>query len=1218
MRAKGHHSAKIDYLTGLYNRHHFEIVLKRLIARGKRHERCFSLLLVDIDNFKKINDRFGHPVGDKILRSLASTLKKSTRKVDLCFRYGGDEFTVILPDAGKVIADKVASRLKDRVELKRFNIKGRTALSLRFSIGIAVFPEDGVTPSKLIQVADQRLYQLKRQKKRRRKIWSPLVLETKLILPDPKPKLLSRPRLLSQLDKNIDKRVILIIADAGYGKTTLISQWLREQNIPFLYYNLDKDDGEPGSFLAHFIHGLRKVRVDLGDQTRRLMSSGMEMIGNFEPLVGTLINEIEEKIKDEVLIVLDDYHNLPKNSLVHSVVEYLINHTPQNLHIIISSRSYPPLSALPRLSAKTELFELHRDDLRFTREELRTFLESVYRITLTEGEIKDLDKMTEGWITGIQILLQRAHLKGEGLTSLVDGTISFDSSLFNYFVSEVVKQEPPKVQRFLKSTSILRVITPAVCDHILAIDNSKAILKGLERRCIFLFKVEREGYRYHPLFRDFLLNLLHEGEKKALYLKAGDYYRNEGRYREAIEYYLSGCDYKEALRLIKRIAPEQMRRAGFSRLKGWLTQIPSKIIMRMPWFLTLQGNICLEEGAYEKAELFYERAVSILRKKVKRKSGILAEIFLQQGVIRWRKGEYKSALKKLRLARKYCPKTQKKTMGHILNLIGITWTSFNKERNALNYLRKALQYMRSLDQPYGSFLVEHNILTLFHDNAKKSYEGYRSLITRIDDHYYWGVGIVFNNAMRSALDYGDYRWAEQCLQRGWDLCRGYHDPQSLAALHCGSGILHIEKGNWSRARHHLMRSFELLSKLGWLKAQENVLLETSRLYRYQSDFESASKTLDQIRENIYKGGKPCSVNYQFELILLNLARGDVERLPRMVRGLMKLAEQSGKKRKLFFALLASAAVFWHLNKKQRAKRDFIQMVRLAQRQGYEGILSLEIRHTQPLRDLAITVVKEGERLGFLKDLLRRYSLTTEVISVRLLGDFELQVDGVNLIKKLKRRTTRAILAYFLLHPKRGFTWEEIASWVWPESAPAVAHQMFKTGLWEIRNCAPELKSVIRYTHGRYTLNPEVKLWVDVWEFERLLRDVSLSSTIEEKEKSLERADNLYRGPLLSDLYYTWVEDYRNALKRIFVEVLGELARSYARKEDYEKSVSYCVRALKIDRLNEDIHRLLLRNYISLGQKAKALKHYEDLREMLHKELNCEPSTKTKALIKSLY
>lgn len=471
--------------------------------------------------------------------------------------------------------------------------------------------------------------------------------------------------------------------------------------------------------------------------------------------------------------------------------------------------------------------------------------------------------------------------------------------------------------------------------------------------------------------------------------------------------------------------------------------------------------------------------------------------------------------------------------------------------------------------------------------------------------------------MRSALDYGDYQWAEQCLQQGWDLCRGYHDPQSLAALHCGSGVLHIEKGNWSRARRHLMKSFELLSKLGWLNAQENVLLETSRLFRYQSDFEGASKTLDQIRENIYKRGKPCSVNYQFELILLNLARGEFERLPKMVRELMKIAEQSKKKRKLFFALLSSAAVFWRLSKKQRAKHDFIQAIRLAQRQGYEGILSLEIRHTQPLRDLAITVVKEGQRLGFLRDLLRRNALMSEAVTIRLLGDFELQVDGVDIIKKLKRRTTRAILAYFLLHPRRSFTWEKIASWVWPESSSAVAHQMFKIGLWEIRNCAPELKSVIRYTRGRYTLNPETNLWVDVWEFERLLRQVSVSPKVEEKERVLEQADNLYRGSLLPDLYYTWIEDYRNALERIFAVALGELARSYAKEEDYEKSLSYCLRALKMDRLNEDIHRLLLRNYISLGQKAKALKHYEDLRQMLHKELNCEPSTKTKALIKSL-
>lgn len=224
--------------------------------------------------------------------------------------------------------------------------------------------------------------------------------------------------------------------------------------------------------------------------------------------------------------------------------------------------------------------------------------------------------------------------------------------------------------------------------------------------------------------------------------------------------------------------------------------------------------------------------------------------------------------------------------------------------------------------------------------------------------------------------------------------------------------------------------------------------------------------------------------------------------------------------------------------------------------------------------------------------------------------------GESKTSKLKRRTTKAILAYFLLHPQKGFTWEEIASWAWPDSPASVAHKMCKNTFSKIRTCAPELKQAILYRDGRYHLNSDLRVRVDVWEFFDLLSQAS-AETEEDKIGFFERAVVLYGGPLLPGFYQTWIDNLRNTLKYQYLQVLGLLSKRYATKGDYEKSVAYCLKYLGLDELDEEVHRLLISNYIQLGQKSKALKQYEKLRKVLRKEYKKEPSPETTSLLKSL-
>jgi DNA-binding SARP family transcriptional activator len=177
--------------------------------------------------------------------------------------------------------------------------------------------------------------------------------------------------------------------------------------------------------------------------------------------------------------------------------------------------------------------------------------------------------------------------------------------------------------------------------------------------------------------------------------------------------------------------------------------------------------------------------------------------------------------------------------------------------------------------------------------------------------------------------------------------------------------------------------------------------------------------------------------------------------------------------------------------------------------------------------------------------------------------------------------------------------------------------MFRNALREIRGIAPEIKSLILYNDGRYRLNPDAPLWVDTVKFYDILQQSSTSVDEEKKSGFFEEAVTLYKGPLLKGLYYTWVDDLRNALEERYIQALKSLAELYAKKGEHTRSANYCLKYLEIDVLDEGVHRLLMTNYIRLGRQSKALKHYEQLRRILRKELKSEPTPETASLFSSL-
>ena len=343
----------------------------------------------------------------------------------------------------------------------------------------------------------------------------PLLL-TKLYIPPPRPDMVSRPHLIEKLNAGLHHKLTLISAPAGFGKTTLISEWLASCGRPVAWLSLDEGDGDPARFLTYFVVALQTLALSKVEGIKPNIGAGMlgalqnPQLPPIELLLTTLLNEITS-IPENFILVLDDYHVVDSKS-VDQALEFLVEHLPPQMHLVIATREDPHLP-LARLRARGQLTELRAADLRFTPAEAAEFLNQVMGLNLSAEDITALETRTEGWIAGLQLaaLSMQGHQDTAGFIRSFTGSHHF---VLDYLIEEVLKHQPESIQTFLLRTSILDRLCGPLCDAVLGSpsDSGQETLEYLEHANLFIVPLdnERRWYRYHHLFGELLRQRLHQ------------------------------------------------------------------------------------------------------------------------------------------------------------------------------------------------------------------------------------------------------------------------------------------------------------------------------------------------------------------------------------------------------------------------------------------------------------------------------------------------------------------------------------------------------------------------------------------------------------------------------------------------------------------------------------------------------------------------------------
>jgi LuxR family transcriptional regulator, maltose regulon positive regulatory protein len=456
------------------------------------------------------------------------------------------------------------------------------------------------------------------------------LLKTKLYLPPARPDLVSRPRLVERLEEGLRLgcKLTLICAPAGFGKTTLLSEWIAGcgTQARFAWVSLDEGDNDIVRFWSYAITALQTLEPAIGQAALGALQA-VQAPPSLEPLLISLVNDITTFEVDNrpYVLILDDYHTLTAEA-IHESLDNLLDHLPPNLRLTVASREDPPL-ALSLLRGRGQINEIRATDLRFTPGETGEFFNAVMGLALPTNEIAALENRTEGWVTGLQ--MAALSLKGQTDPEVHEFVSTFtgdDRFVADYLLDQVLHRQTPYVQRFLMQTSILDRLCGQLCNAVMASRqghqgvspeafflDSQQILEYLERTGLFVIPLDnrRRWYRYHHLFADLLRSRLQaetstaeEGKTEiaALHLRASAWFEGEGLISEAMDHALAAADYARAANLIEQHYKEIVWSGEFALICRWLEALPKPLVRSRPFLCLIHGVLSLSrstEGAEE-------------------------------------------------------------------------------------------------------------------------------------------------------------------------------------------------------------------------------------------------------------------------------------------------------------------------------------------------------------------------------------------------------------------------------------------------------------------------------------------------------------------------------------------------------------------------------------------------------------------------------------------
>lgn len=665
---------------------------------------------------------------------------------------------------------------------------------------------------------------------------TPLLL-TKFYIPPPRPEVIRRPRLVERLNEARDRKLTLISAPAGFGKTTLVGEWVAGGERPVAWLSLDDADSDPSRFLAYLIAAIQTVAPTIGEGILRALQSSQPPPA--ESVLTLLVNEITA-LPDGIVLVLDDYHLMDARP-VDDALTFLLDHLPPQLHLVITTREDPQLP-LARMRTRDQLTELRASDLRFSAHEAAGFLNEVMGLDLSAQDVATLETRTEGWIAGLQ--LAALSIQGrDDVHGFIRAFAGDDRYIVDYLVEEVLQRQPDRIRGFLLQTSMLDRLSGPLCDAVTGQDDSKALLESLERGNLFVVPLDdkRQWYRYHHLFADVLRMHAMEEEPDQVavwHRRASEWYEASGLRADAIRHALATEDFERAASLVELAAMGMLGSGQEPILYGWLTALPDEIVRARPVLSVNYAFASLSRDGLETAEARLrdaERWLETSTNVPEPRDALSGEM-----VVVDQKG-FRSLPGTIAVARAYCA-------GALGDVAGM----MEYAHQALDFLPAeddlwhgaaaailGIAYWTSgdLESAYRSFseskaLLETTGYTQFEISSVHMLADIRIAQGRLRE-----AARIYEQALRLATEQGGRVWG-------------------TSDVYVGLSDLHRERNDLEIATQYLLRSEELGEHMALAETRHRWYVAMARVKAIEGDLDSALDLLDEAERQYVENPDP--------------------------------------------------------------------------------------------------------------------------------------------------------------------------------------------------------------------------------------------------------------------------------------------------------------------------------------------------------------------------
>lgn len=1066
------------------------------------------------------------------------------------------------------------------------------------------------------------------------------ISKIKVRVPFRRRELITRTRLIEAIYDQLEKRLLIMVAPAGYGKTSLLVDFAQQSELPVCWLSLDTLDAEPQRFLRYVIASLNEKFPNFGQDSLAALESMASYEQDEERLLITLTNEVNALINEHFVLILDDYH-LVANFAIGHVISQFIQLTGENVHVILVTRNLPDLPDTPLMIARNQIGGVSFEELSFHPEEIQQLFQQNNGILLDQQDAKTLVDQTEGWIAAIHLT------NGHPGTLPQMHPLESTRELFDFFSQEVLLRQPEQVRRFMLMTSVFDTFDVSLCQQVLGplmegeTFDWADLFKTVQAGSLFSVPLDNEGrwMRYHNLFQHFLRSKL-QFEQPALawhiQQNLAKAYEEQQAWEEALEVYARLDDQENQVRLLIKSGMDFVLAGRVLTLASWLDKLSGDVVYSQPALVSLLGVVSSTRGDIRQALELFNLAESGLRKPSTEMEWIItlvrrAEAYRQLGY-------YEQALNDVEKTLEHTRASQVKDMQHTYaeaqRIKGLTLVGLGRLKEALVWLQAALDTFRQLDIKNNIPILETElgvvhrrlgepeITARYYASALKAWKnagntGWKARLLN-------NLGLLYH--MTGRLDEA-YPLLEEALKTAER--SGYVRIQTNVLISLGDLLTDLT--DYDSAFSHYDKALTLAANLGHSQYIFYASVGEARLQRLRGNSLLAVEELKRAEISQVKLGIFERAIFNLELGCSWLEAGKLDLAVTALRDSVELFSEGGNQMEQAVArlwletALSTKAPDISINNFKKflpALRDWHKPIQplihagraihWLKRNGSgllnDPVLKQFFEHAERLQEglpaLCKSLVHPGETLQTTAPRL-------EIISF---GDAEVRHNGQTIgLSTWQTREARDLFFFLLQSPP--LTKERIALVFWPDISPARLKMRFKINIHRIRKAIGQ--DAILFEDDRYRFNKSIDYLWDREKVDELFESLQQHSQARDRTSLLEQVIALMKGPYLGNLDPEWAVAEQLKYQDFRRYAMLELATIYLKDGRIPECLNTARQILQFDPLLEEAHRLIIQAYATLHDPAAMTLQYRQYEQALEAELGLQPSSEISNLYEQL-